>query len=253
MRSIGLTALLLWSLPALAGDWRADLQVAVAAMDADLVAEVEAQTPTRTRAGFLRVIGPGWEDPALQPWYLEQVLDDDVDPAWQAAFAEQLARQLVDEPSSPWHEAWVELASTHPEARVREVLLTGLRHAPLALVEVGMVPALRHEHAPTRRMAALEIGMSNEASLASEVRPLLDDADAGVRGNAARTLGIFKDAGAVAGLMGLLNDENGEVRLHALRAVHRIDALRARELAPALVNDSEARVARLADKIVTGG
>ena len=79
----------------------------------------------------------------------------------------------------------------------------------------------------------------------------LSDTDAEVRAEASRASGVLVLADAWDAVHGLLTDSEPEVRLHALRALSRIDAVRAQQMSElsTLRGDTDSKVSRLAERI----
>jgi HEAT repeat protein len=111
----------------------------------------------------------------------------------------------------------------------RSSLAPGTRVDPS--VYQALTQALTHEHAGTRREAALALGILDGRGSAPALVTALQDPDAEVRAAAASAVGKVGAAQDGLALVPLLGDESHAVKLRALRALGR---LRVAEAGPAL-------------------
>lgn len=110
------------------------------------------------------------------------------------------------------------------DARVRELAVVALaRVGDDAEARHALRRALRAEHAEVRFQAVLSYTERFPDDAATEVAPLLDDADAEVRANAARALGASQGTDASA-LARALSDPSRNVRHEAAIALARMGA-----------------------------
>ena len=214
--------------------------------DPDLTARRMAIAPRATRAGFLRFPTQMMNVPDAAPVLLHRFRTESA-PEVRGALADCLSRLSV-----PWADAVVELMADEPDATVRSILVHAVRFIPppqaRALVVHGMADADAVVRAET---ASLIARRSDGLDFADALVPALADPAERVRISAARTLGTVQ-ADVSEALVPLLSDGSSSVRLHALRALDRIDGPRAAEQARTLdlVSDLDARVSRLADRIL---
>lgn len=227
---------------AVAGDWRADADAAVAALPAADVARFEAARPLVARDGSLRSFDPALTEEGAVPWLLQQLQDPEVAEALRVSYADALVRRLADVAGpSPWKDAWAALATEAEPASVRRTLVLGLAAADAPTLVAGLSGALRHPDPRTRAIAARAAALSPAGvALGVELMAACGDAAPEVRADAVRALGVL-GVGWPA-VVAALQDAAPEVRLQALRAAARVDADQAAALARPLLEDADLRV-----------
>lgn len=246
-------ALLSWILLsslAVAADWRAELETAVAEAWRDHPLEAAAAAkaePITTRNGMPRFVGEEVRNPHATPILLARVADPREDLGERVALVEAAVRSGGD-----WDGVVVGLLAEEPEPALRRMLAEVLREADPAEAAAGLARAAADPAAEVRAAAMRAIGGRKDgATLADALMPGLGDADAAVRRDAARALGWLGVAQGWAGIEPLLADPSAEVRLAALRALERLDRPRLARLPAlrALDGDPDPRVARAAAAI----
>jgi len=234
-------------------DWRVRHQSAVALgwrQSGELYSALSGMQPIETRAGTVRFSGDFRGMPEAAPALLDRYLHGGEDAGTRAALVESLFFTGGD-----WGQALTELIDSEPSADVQVMMVSGLRDVEGSWALPALADAMSHADPEIRAEAAASAGIRADAASDDGVLDALvialTDTDAPTRANAARSLGVLGADRAMTALEPLLTDEHAEARLNALRAISRIDAAAAATLPQlgALSQDSDARVARLADKI----
>ena len=172
-------------------DWEARMEQAVndgweeypALFEAALNAE-----PRTNRAGFLRYDDPLLNDPRVSALLVHRLVSGNDEPPVRRALADALVRSLP-EGNGEWGDAWVALIVAEADPMVAEVLVSGLRHAPVDVAMAGLRKALQSGEPPVRAAAARTIAWRKDGwLLTNELRQALDDPDEEVRSSVARAL-----------------------------------------------------------------
>lgn len=202
--------------------------------------------PKRTRSGFLRLVGPEFEDPSAAPVLLHRYLSAGESPEVKAAVVAALVRT-----NGSYARVLGDLLKTEPDALVRVGMISSLRRVSgpeaVAAIELGFADV----DPQVRTTAAVVAGRHPEgAALAAPLIAALDDLPQ-VQVAAARSLGYLHVESATAALTELLVSSDAELRLSSLQAIDRIDPGYAEGLSQlsVLVDDADPKVARAAQKI----
>ncbi len=229
-------------------DWRARVTAEVAELrtsNPTLLAELEALTPSRTRAGIMRFTSTPSADPRATSVFLDRLVRGNVSVTERAALAEVLGRT-----TGTYGDALVDLFAAEREAGVRSAyVFTAKRvtsdHA-VTLLQRGLTDSSVEVQAEAARIAG---GHASGARVANELRAALASGAPEVRSEAARALGIL-GVDARGELLARLGDGEPTVRLEALRALDRIapGSVSPAQLT-ALSQDADERISRLAAKL----
>ena len=214
----------------------------------DIHAVVSTLEPVYDRAGRPRFDLPVMRDPDARSVVVERFLHADEPAPVRAALALSLVGLRAD-----WDRLQSELLAQENAREVRLILVSSMRRAGAQAALSGLALGLADEDAQVRAEACRSVGWRSDGELWSEqlVAALNDDA-AEVRAMAARALGWRQVGSAFVSILPGLRDGSADVRLHSLRALWRLDEEGAMDLAAVveLRGDSDARVARLAGRII---
>ncbi len=231
---------------------------ALATLDAATLTHLESVQPRATRAGWLRIVDDVVVSESGAPWLIHQLATDpDAHPSVRVAWADAMVRAVRNDTHAfGWGDAWVELAATDGDSKVRAMLLAGLRHGDAAFAIPALKQGLSHEDAATRAAAADGLAWHPQGLLAAEaLRQALEDQDAEVRRMAATAAGYLGDTQAYNGLVKLLHDADPLVRAAAIRALERVAPERARALPQMqdLAQDTHTQIQRAASHLLNSG
>jgi len=231
------------------GDWRARVAAELSELRTSapaVYAEITALTPSRTRAGILRITSTPSADPRATSVFLDRLARGEGTAAERAAYAEVLART-----TGTYADALVELFAAERDASVRSAYVHSVRrvttdHA-VTVLQRGLADASGEVKAEAARVAG---GHPAGIRVAAELRAALVSSTPEVRSEAARALGILGVETARGELLARLGDGAPEVRLEALRALDRIapGSIDAAMLST-LARDSDERISRLAVRL----
>ena len=229
----------------------------VAAMDASTVTHFESVPARATRAGWLRIVDDALVSASGAPWLIHQLATSQAPTELRVAWADALVRAVRNDPQAfGWGQAWVDLATTDRDSKVRGLLLAGLRHGAASFAVPALVTGLSHEDASTRAAAADGLAWHTDGlKAASSLRLALSDEDAEVRRLAATAVGYLGDAEALEGLVGLLDDQEPLVQAAALRALERVAPRESKSLpeVQALAEHPHTQVQRAAVHLLQSG
>ena len=257
MRTMMLSLCFLVS-PAWASDATEQAAHVVATMDASTVAHFESVPARATRAGWLRIVNDAVVSASGAPWLIHQLASSSQAPTeLRIAWADALVRAVRNDPQAfGWSQAWVELATTDRDSRVRALLLSGLRHGSASFALPALMTGLSHEEATTRAAAADGLAWHPEGLKAAlSLRLALSDEDAEVRRMAATAVGYLGDVQALEALTRLLGDQEALVQAAALRALERVAPQEAKSLpeVQALAEHPDTQVQRAAVHLLQSG
>lgn len=229
--------------------WRDRVAAEVAALRASspqLLAELTALAPAKTRAGHVRFTSDAIHDPRAASVFLDRLARGGESEDVRAALVEALPRT-----GGAFADAAVELFGSESSALVRGSYVFAARRAPapqaIALVKRGLADAAAPVQAEAARTAAAH---ASGAQVAAELRAALAAPDPAVRSEVARTLGLLKITDARDQLVPLLGDTSADVRLESLRAIDRIQPGFAKTLPlDRLAADSDPRVVALVSRL----
>ncbi len=148
-----------------------------------------------------------------------------------------------------WPPLMADLLAEEADVMVRVMFVDGAAHAPSAdvagIVRLGAADAAGPVRAAAARSAAYAHPASSVADL---VLAALNDPEAEVRAEGARSAGWLKLEAGWSPLVARLADTDAQVRLQALRALQKLDPVRAASLAEvrSLRSDTDSRVQRAA-------
>jgi len=201
--------------------WRADVQASMAACGQEPApcAAADAIVLRHTRAGHLMAQDDRLDDPAIVGPLLDRLLRE-TDAAVRVGLADAFVETMEAHPGTSWDAAWIELASTDPQADVRALLVNGMRRAPLAVAGPGLRAALASADPGTRADAVATMGgHAAAAGFAPELLSSLDDGDANVRRMAARALRWLGDPAHRGALAAHADDPDAAVRAEIAKAL----------------------------------
>ncbi len=214
----------------------------------DVHAIVSTVEPAYDRAGRPRFDLPVMRDPDARAVVVERLLHADEPAPVRAALALSLVGLRAD-----WDRLQIDLLSQEHAREVRLILVSSMRRAGTPAALSGLALGLADEDAQVRAEACRSVGWRSDGELWSEqLVEALNDGDPEVRAMAARALGWRQIDSAFESILPGLRDDSADVRLHSLRALSRLDGGATRDLAAVveLQSDSDARVARLAARII---
>jgi hypothetical protein len=228
--------------------WLAAEAEQLAAEAPEWFAQIMSATPTRTRAGFLRMVGPHLESPHAAPVLLHRYQTAGETPEVQAAVIDALART-----NGEYAPAIAELLGSETDAGVRVAMMGSLQRAAGASAIAGLAAGLSDPDEQVRIAAASAIAHHPEGAQlgAALTEALATDSSLEVQRTAARGLGYLGVATASATLASKLDSPDAKLRLAALQAIDRVDPSYAAALPQlsVLVSDHDAKVARAATSI----
>ena len=232
-------------------DWRVALEAQVLRAwraSPGPCAQVWASQPGVTAGGSPRFIAADLQSAELSPVMLERYLHGDDSVEVRGAIIELLARS-----EGTWAPALAASLTEEPDPTLRVDLVAAMRRAEASVALPALAQGLEDPDAAVRAQAALIAGWHEAgAELAQPLMVALSDGDPDVRAMAARSLGWRGVDAAWQPLQELLQDPEADVRLRALRALEHVDARRAADLPQlaVLARDGDARVSRLAEKLI---
>ncbi len=230
--------------PVFAGSFESDLDAQVQALrgaspqDVELVDQLQVMP---TRAGFLRLMGPGLETEAASPMLALRLIQGQEPSEVRQALARSLAGDCAEH-----FELVAGVYAVEADPEVRGILLSGMSRADeraLPLLEQAL-----SDHSPELRLEAARV-LGYHSQGGDLLVGALADPDEHVRAMAARKLGYLGHAPAFDALGGLLSDDSALVRLQAVNALERLDADRAGPLVSPLVQDGDLGVRRAAERV----
>ena len=230
----------------------------LATFDAGTLHHLESVQPRATRAGWLRIVDDTVVSETGAPWLIHQLASNpDAHPAVRVAWADAMVRALRADPHAfGWEDAWVELASSDRDSKVRALLFAGMRHGDPSFAIPALKQGLTHEDPATRAAAADGLAWHPQGLMAAKaLRGAFVDQDVEVRKMAATAAGYLGDAEAFTGLVALLEDADPLVRAAAIRSLERVapDASRALPQMVDLAQDPHTQIQRAASHLLNSG
>lgn len=207
---------------------------------AGVTEDVQALQPQPTRTGHPRFIAPELHDSGAFEAVLDRLQNGGEPTPVRMALVELLPRV-----GGEWAPALALAFTTEQDPDVRRVMADTAARADHDGRELVRLAA--EDADPAVRAAALRSAVATEAVAVIDAG--LSDESALVRSEAAFAAGALALTDTADALVALCRDSEPSVRLQAFRALRTVAPARARDLAPRMAEDTDARVRRMAERL----